>query len=93
MTITTIILLTISSSVINSCLGLFYIQDELSEEFYISSTLCEIAGDDPDVRYWYRDRVVTDQCKTMEIVYDIVDEGGIKLRRASDFWLHPSVIF
>ena len=92
MTITTIVLLTVSSTVINSCLGLFYIEDELSEEFYISSTLCEMAGDDIDIRHWYRNRVVTDQCKTMEIVYGTVDEGGKELKTASDFWLHPSVI-
>ena len=92
--ITSIILLTISSNVISACLGLFSIQDELSEDYHISSTLCSIAGKDADIRYWYRDRVVTGQCKQTVPQYEVVEaKSGKETRRISNFLVRPSVSF
>ena len=92
--IISIILLTVSSNVISACLGLFSIQDQFSEDYYISSTLCSLAGKDADIRYWYRDRVVTGQCKQTVPQYEVVEaKSGREIKRISDFLVHPSVWF
>ena len=92
--IISIILLTISSNVISACLGLFSIQDELSDDFYISNALCSLAGKDEIVRNWYRDRVVTGQCKKTVRQYELVQvKSGKEVKRISDFLVQPSVGF